>query len=246
MVGLDKRFNNLLVGLGGGYAYTTVNGNLGNDAKADTGYGTVYVAVNGEMGFLDLSANYAFNDVKTEGSPVFGYTGKYTANTVSFYVGGGRDFELGKSLLFTPEASLLSTYYDREGYTETSSSVDPYAHKVWDAYDQWSYLGSVGATLSTTRKMDSLNMKMEVQPEIRAHLLHEFNAEMDNPLYSAGTVNDISVTLQAREEDLLKVGAGIRFSKWESDTLEFGLDFDGVFGQDYTAYVFSGRLLHRF
>ena len=88
---------------------------------------------------------------------------------------------------------------------------------------------------------------MSFQPEIRAHWLHEFNADMDKDSYTMqGNVTPIGIALQAREEDLFKVGAGVRFSKWESDTLEFGLDIDGVFGQDYTAYVLSGKLMHRF
>ena len=150
-------------------------------------------------------------------------------------------------MLFTPEVSLLTTYYDRESYTETSSAVGPYPDKEWDAYSEWSYLCSLGATFSMVRHIESLNLEMEFRPEVRVHWLHEFNAEMDNPTYlQVGGVNSIGVSLQAREEDLIKVGTGIRFSKWDSDTLEFGLDIDGAFGQDYAAYIISGKLLHRF
>ena len=88
---------------------------------------------------------------------------------------------------------------------------------------------------------------MEFRPEVRAHWLHEFNADMDNPTYiMEGGTSIIGVTLQAREENLIKLGTGIRFSKWDSDTLEFGLDLDGAFGQDYAAYIISGKLMHRF
>jgi hypothetical protein len=70
---------------------------------------------------------------------------------------------------------------------------------------------------------------------------------MDKPTYMmVGGANIIDVTLQSREEDLIKVGTGVRFSKWESDTLEFGIDLDGAFGSDYAAYVISGKLMHRF
>lgn len=253
VIGLDKRFNNLLVGLGGGYAQTVVDGNSGSDGDANTGYGTAYAAITGEKTFVDFNVNYALNDVETEGDPLLGYTGDYDANTVSFYVGGGLGLDWG-SVLFTPEASLLTTHYDRESYTETSSATDDYPDKEWDAYSQWSYLGSLGATLSMVQKIENFNIEMEFQPEVRAHWLHEFNADMDDPTYKmtdpggviVGGPNTIAVALQAREEDLIKVGAGVRFSKWDSDTLEFGLDFDGAFGQDYAAYIISGKLMHRF
>ena len=248
VIGLDKRYNNLLLGLGGGYAHTSLNGNWGSDGEADTGYGTAYAAINGEKGFLDININYAFNDVETEGSPVMGYEGEYDASTVGFYIGGGMGFStFNDSMLFTPEVSLLSTYYDREGYTETATAVGPYPDKVWEDYDQWSYLSSLGATLSMIHQIESFNLEMEFQPEVRAHWLHEFNADMDADAYlMEGGATPIGVALQAREENLVKVGAGIRFSKWNSDTLEFGLDIDGIFGEDYEAYVFSGKLLHRF
>jgi len=82
----------------------------------------------------------------------------------------------------------------------------------------------------------------------------------------AGT--PIGVALQAREEDLVKLGVGVRFAGWNADskefwannnipkykskglwiprTLEFGLDFDVVLGEDYEAYIGSAKLLHRF
>jgi outer membrane autotransporter protein len=246
-VGLDKRFNNLLIGLGGGYAYTSLDGKgKGNDGTADTIYGTLYSAINGEKGYLDANVNYAINDVDTEGVNGMGYTGSYDASTFSMYIGGGLGFStLDDTLLFSPEASLLTTYYDRESYTESSRLGMP--SKKWDSYDQWSYLSSVGATLSMIKQIESFNLEMEFQPEIRAHWLHEFNHDMDDESYRMlSSVNDINVALQSREEDLLQLGTGVRFSKWHSDEFEFGLDVDGVFGEDYIGYMISGKLMHRF
>jgi outer membrane autotransporter protein len=95
--------------------------------------------------------------------------------------------------------------------------------------------------------IESFNTEMEFQPELRAHWLHEFNADMDNDTYvMTGGVNTIGASLQAREEDLISVGAGIRFSKWQNDTTEFGLDVDGAFGGDYHNLIVSGKIMHRF
>lgn len=246
MVGMDKRFDNLLAGLGVGYASTTLDGNAGNDAEAVTGHAVAYLAAQGETCYFDANLNYALNAVETEGIKSLGYTGEYNAQTVGFYLGGGLAFAaLKDSLLFTPEASLLSTYYNREDYTETSSLALP--AKDYDSYDQWSFLSSLGATLSMIHQIENFNTELEFQPELRAHWLHEFNAEMDNETYTmVGGVNNIGVSLQAREEDLMKIGGGLRFSKWQSDTTEFGIDLDGVFGSDYTAYILSGKIMHRF
>jgi hypothetical protein len=100
------------------------------------------------------------------------------------------------------------------------------------------------------KQIESFNLEMEFQPELRAHWLHEFNNEMDDDSYKmVGVPNggqDINVALQAREEDLIKVGGGVRFSTWDSNTTEFGLDLDGVIGEDYSAFIVSGKVMHRF
>ncbi|MCK5675436.1 MAG: autotransporter outer membrane beta-barrel domain-containing protein, partial [Verrucomicrobia bacterium] len=249
VLGVDKRLDHLLLGLGGGYAHTYMNGNGGGEDEVATFYGTAYAAMSGGKGFLEFNANYAFNDVETEGSAAAGdYLGDYNASTLGMYLGGGMDFPIFKdSLLLTPEASMLATYYVRDSYTETSSSVDDWPDMTWDDYDQMSYLGSLGATLSMIKQIEAFNLEMGFHPEVRAHYLHEFNADMDADSYlMEGYADPIGVVLQAREEDLLKLGTGVRFSKWNSDTLEFGLDLDVLFGQDYEAYIGSVKLLHRF
>ncbi len=250
MVGVDKRFSNILLGLGGGYAHTILNGAAGNDAKANTGHAVGYFSVSGEHAYFDANLNYALSSVDTDGISALGYEGEYDASTVGFYVGGGFGIStFNDALLFTPEVSLLTTYFNRESYTE-KSDLGGSPDKKYDSYDEWSYLSALGGTLSMIKHIESFKMEMEFQPEIRVHWLHEFNDEMDDDSYKMvgvpGGGQDIGVALQAREEDLLKVGTGVRFSKWDSDTTEFGLDLDGVFGQDYEAVIVSGKIMHRF
>ncbi|MEE9367991.1 MAG: autotransporter outer membrane beta-barrel domain-containing protein, partial [Pontiella sp.] len=249
ILGVDKRFQNILLGLGGGYARTILNGNAGNDGTANTGHVVGYFSTSGEKLFFDANLNYALSAVETEGLEAVGYKGEYDAQSVGFYVGSGYGMSaFNDNVLFTPEISLLSTYYDREAYTETSSIG--FSDKAYDAYDQWSYLSALGATLSMIKQIESFNLEMEFQPELRVHWLHEFNPNMDDESYTMigvpGGGQNISVSLQAREEDLVKVGGGVRFSQWDSNTTEFGLDLDGVFGGDYTAVIFSGKIMHRF
>lgn len=245
MVGVDKRFENMLIGLGGGYARTMVYGAGGYDGDADTCHATVYYSATKGNAYFDANVNYAFNDVETE-FDAFGYDGAFNAHTVGLYLGGGYGMSFAKDkYLFTPEASMLMTYYGRDSYTETSSLG--WADKEHDSYDEMSYLSSVGATLSMIGQIEYFNAELQVQPEIRAHWLHEFNDELDDETYMmSGGVNQIAVALQAREEDLLKLGAGVRFSKWGNETTEFGVDVDGAIGSDYDAVIVSGNVVHRF
>lgn len=247
ILGLDKQINNVLLGLAGGYARTVVDGDTGKDGTSDTGHAAVYFSAHGDHLFLDANASYAYNDVETE-YDTLGYKGDYAAHTAGLYLGGGFGIPIANRFLLTPEASILSAFYKRDAYTEKSAL---YPDMEWDSYDQWSHLGTVGATLSMIHKIDLRDAEMAVQPELRAHLLHEFNDEFDDETYmmvdgaSTGS-HTVGASLKAREEDLVKVGAGVRLSKWASDTTEIGFDVDGTFGDDYTAYIISGKIVHRF
>jgi outer membrane autotransporter protein len=248
MMGVDKRFEKMLVGLAAGYARTMLTGNGGNDGDADTISATGYFSHNTESFYVDGSLTYAFNDVETEGESAVGYNGDYNAQTVGFGIGTGYGISFANDKwLFTPEASYLGTYYSRGAYTAKSVNTPAFPDLNYNSYDQWSSLTSIGATLSMMGVIESFNTQMEFQPELRAHWLHEFNADMDNESYvMTGGINTVGVALQAREEDLLSVGAGIRFSEWQNDTTEFGLDLDGAFGGDYHNFIVSGKILHRF
>ncbi|MDZ8117919.1 autotransporter outer membrane beta-barrel domain-containing protein [Pontiella agarivorans] len=249
MVGVDKRFEKMLAGLAAGYARTMLDGRGGNDGDADTLYASAYWAHNSESLYIDASVTYGFNDVSTEGVDSIGYEADYNAHTLGIGVGIGYGISFMKDKwLLTPEASYLGSLYSRESYTEKSSLASPFPNKDYDSYDEWSHLTSIGATLSMIGVIESFDTELEFQPEFRAHWLHEFNADMDDDSYVmvGGTGDPIAVALQAREEDLVRLGTGIRFSEWENDTTEFSLDLDGAFGADYHNVMVSGKILHRF
>ncbi len=244
MLGLDKSFGNLLMGVGAGYTRTVVDGASGHDAVADTGHGVAYLSAHGERLFFDVSATYALNAVETK-EREFQYRGKYDAHTAGLYLGGGVGVSLFGVGVLTPEASILNTLYQRDAYVERS--YVGFADKDYDSYDQWSHLTQLGATLSSVQDIDIQSMEMGIQPELRAHWLHEFNDEMDDETYTMNNVSGLSAALVAREEDLVKVGASLRFVTWALDTTEASFDVDGIFGSDgYDAYVVSGRIIHRF
>jgi hypothetical protein len=243
VLGIDRQINNVLLGLAGGYARTDVDGDVNKDGTSDTGHVAAYFSAHGDRLFLDANANYAFNSVETE-YETLDYEGDYDAHTVGLYLGGGYVITIAERILLTPEASILSTFYSRDSYTEKSPLLP---NLNWDSYDEWSHLSTLGATLSMIQKVDFNDAEIAVQPEVRAHWLHEFNDEFDDEEYKmTGGLYTVAATLQAREEDLFKVGAGVRLSKWDTDTTAIGLDFDGIYGDDYDAYIISGKIMHRF
>lgn len=244
MLGIDKRVNNLLLGFGGGYIRTEVDGDEYNYAAVDTGHIAAYLAAHGDHAYLDVNLGYTLNGVDTEMEPL-GYSGNYNAHTVSFFLGGGYAMALTDWLMLTPDASIQATYYTHGSYKEESSLGLP--DKEYESYDQVVPLSAVGATLSTIRQVDVSTFEIAVQPELRAHWLHDFNADMDSESYMmSGGANIIDTPLLAAEEDLFQVGAGVRFSKWNSYSTEVGIDVDGTFGEDYNAFLVSAKIQHRF
>ena len=244
MLGIDKRFNNMMIGIAGGFSQSSVNGNEGNDARIDTlnliGYLSAYI----ENAYMDLNVNYAMNNVDTEFNGLR-YTGNYDANALGFYVGGGYGIALNDWLMLTPEASFLGTYYSRDSYDEKSAIGLP--TKQYDTYDQFSSVGTIGATLTMIRKIDLGSHEVFMQPEVRAHLVHDFNADMDPETYRfLGGATVVETPLIETEDNLFKIGAGIRLSEWNNSSTEVGLDVDGLFADGYNAYMISGKITHRF
>jgi outer membrane autotransporter protein len=244
VVGFDKTINNTMVGIGGGYAHTILEGYGDRDARANTGHAVAYFATHGKSAYLDASASYAISSVNTEFTTM-GYEGGYNANMAGFYVGAGYGVSLLDQVMLTPEASILNTLYWRDSYTEYSSLAGV-PEMAYDDYDQWSHLIRVGAAVNTVRQFNLFRWEMGLQPELRAYWLHELNAEMDDETYRLGG-STIGATPMAREEDLVNVGAGIRLNSWASDKLTLGIDADGTFGSDgYEAYILSGSVVQRF
>ena len=244
MIGVDKRFDNAMFGLAGGFAQTTLDGNENNNAKVDSINAIAYLASHGDNCYIDLNVNYAFSGVDAEFAS-YEYKGSYDAHTLGAYIGAGCNLALADWLMISPEASLMATYYARDAYSETSSLLLP--TKNYDSYDQVIPVATLGATLATLHKVDLSNYEVAMQPEFRVHWMHDFNADMDAETYMfEGGTYDIETPILATEEDLLKIGAGIRLSKWASESTEVSFDVDGLFADGYNAYVVSGKLIHRF
>ena len=61
VIGLDKSFGKLLVGLAGGYARTDLDAGTAYDANVDTYHGSVYSTFGGESLFVDFALTYGWS-----------------------------------------------------------------------------------------------------------------------------------------------------------------------------------------
>jgi hypothetical protein len=246
VVGVDRRFDQAVLGLAGGLSEMTVTGATGHNGEATSLQGTAYASYFTDLFYLNAHVSYAVSDVETTEVEDFGYSANYDANNLSFFVGAGFGLKsFNNSVLFTPEVSLLSTRYARDGYT--SSSSNGFVDREFDSYDQWSHQSEVGAAVSMVRVLDSARLQMAFQPELRAHWVHQFEPEMDAESYRfTDSVDTLNAQLQAREEDLIRLGAGVRFWNWSSQTTEFGLNLDHLTGGSYAEWMVSGHFIHRF
>jgi outer membrane autotransporter protein len=233
VIGIDKSFGSLLVGLAGGYASGDIDAGSTYEAEVDTYHGTLYSTIGGKSSYVDLAFTYGINKIEADNILT---DEKFDSHTASGYIGAGKSFNVKEKIKFTPEASILLSYYTQEEY-------DRFIGVTVEEYDEWSYLGSLGASIASTHQIDWLSLAMAVVPELRLHWLHEFNPDLEDFSY-VGT--DQTFGVRSREEDLLKVGVGFDMWSWKRQNIKFELDYDGIFGSDYEQHVVSGKVTVNF
>ena len=250
VLGVDRRFDHAVVGVAGGMSKTIVTGGDGHSGEADSLQSTVYASYFTDRVYLNAHISFASSDVETDGVSMFGYRSEYDANSLSFFVGAGIGYKgFNDGVMITPEVSLLSSKYSRDGYTSSSSMSQTlgFEDMVFDSYDQWSYQSELGVAFSSIKLIENTRLQMAFQPEFRVHWVHEFEPNPDGERYEfVGSTQALHAQLQSREENLIRLGGGVRCWNWNSQTTEFGLNLDHLKGDAYTEWMFSGHLIHRF
>ncbi|MBT8042464.1 MAG: autotransporter outer membrane beta-barrel domain-containing protein, partial [Pontiella sp.] len=233
VIGVDKNFGNLLIGLAGGAGVADIDAGDIYQADVTTYHGSLYSTLGGEDVFIDLALTYGSSETDSKNTIA---DDSFDSFIVSGYVGGGKSFNAGESLKVTPEASLLTSYYEQDGYNRAGL-----IQKTINAYDEWSYLASVGVSLSTRHQIDWMSNGLALIPEIRAHWLHEFNADLKDFSYTTGAGRQ-SFGVRPREEDLFRLGLGFDIWNWKYQSIKLELDYDGLFSSDYTEHAVSGKI----
>ena len=250
VLGLDRRFDHAVIGLAGGISKTRVTGADGHSGEANSLQSTVYASYFTDRLYLNAHVSFASSDVETDGVSSFGYHSEYDANSLSFFVGAGMAYKgFNDGVMITPEVSLLSSKYSRDGYTSSSSMSQTlgFEDMVFDSYDQWSYQSELGVAFSSMKLIESARLQMAFQPEFRVHWVHEFEPDPEAEGYQfTGSTQTLYAQLQSREENLIRMGGGVRCWNWNSQTTEFGLNLDHLKGDAYTEWMFSGHFVHRF
>ena len=250
VLGVDRRFDHSVVGLAGGMSQTRVTGADGHSGEADSLHSTVYASYFTDRVYLNAHISFASSDVETDGVSSFGYRSEYDANSLSFFVGAGVGYKgFNDAVMITPEVSLLSSKYSRDGYTSSSSMSQSlgFEDMVFDSYDQRSYQSELGVAISSMKLIENPRLQMAFQPEFRVHWVHEFEPNPDAEGYQfTGSTQTLHTQLQSREENLIRFGGGVRCWNWNSQTTEFGLNLDHLKGDAYTEWMFSGHFIHRF
>lgn len=239
VIGLDKSWNNLLIGIAGGYAASDLDAGATYSADLRSWHGSIYSTIGNENVYVDLAGTYAGTDVD-ESSPMI-QNGSYKSSSASGYIGAGMKFEVSKAIAITPEASMLATYYEQDAYDRKIISET----QVIGAYDEWSYLGAIGLNIASAKKINWDNAGLVFTPEVRGHWLHEFNDEPADITYTMqGSEGHLGV--RARDADMFKLGLGFDIWNWKYQNTMFEIDYDGLFGESFTSHTISGKISHRF
>ncbi len=237
VVGLDQAFGEWLFGIAGGYAGSMLDGDNGDESDASTGYGILYANYGTTDWFGDLVLSYGLTDMDNTSGTAFDVTSSTKASHSMFYIGGGYQFEDKPSgALFRPLAGLQVSLYDQDAYTEKSSNA---IVKDVEAYDRWSYLSTIGASLIFPKEGEKVDMELQ----LRAYWLHEFNDDEEKVGYIMGTQPGQFV-LRSPDSDVGQLGVG--FVTKGKTAWQLRADVDVQLSETFTSTTLSGALLYEF
>ncbi len=237
VMGIDRSFGNILIGLAGGAGVANIEAEDAYQADVTTYHGSIYSTIGGDDVFIDLALTYGMADTESKNSLA---SDTFDSYIVSGYIGGGKSFNVKGFLKITPEASLLSSYYSQDDYNRAG-----FLQKTIEAYDEWSHVAAAGVTVASQHQIDWLKNGLALIPEFRAHWLHEFNPDLKDFSYTTAAGRQ-SFAVRSREEDLLRLGLGFDVWSWKYQNAKFEIDYDGLFSSEYAEHAVSGKFTLQF
>ena len=246
VLGLDRKNKNSLFGVYTGFSDTDLSGLGNNDSQIDSFHLGTYWSLISDSIYFDTSLNYSSNNADNNGPAETEYNSSFDSNNVSLSVSSGLNMNFYDKLFITPEISFLSSSYNRDGYTD-SSSIQGLVDKNYSDYKQRSSKLEIGSKFLWIELIENLQSKIIFQPEIRISWLHEFNPTFDTEKYTLeGDTNILEAYLLSQDENLLKTGIGLNFWDLTSYNSNFSFDFDYLKGSSVNEYTLSGSFIYRF
>ncbi|MDF7801475.1 autotransporter domain-containing protein [Pontiellaceae bacterium B1224] len=243
VLGFDKAFGDILVGLAGGYASSDISQDNGDSSKAGTGYGVLYSSWGTSDWFADGSVAFGLGSVENDSGTVFDTSSETDASQFAYNLSGGKEMVFMEDRMFlTPSAGILGGLYSQDAYTEKSSNA---VAKQVDSYSRWSFQSELGVQAAYHKELK----KNVLMPEVHANWLHQFNTDADQLGYSlVGGTGGFNLDMQAPVSDLFEVGVGLTlWSESKKGTVsEWVLGLDSRFGDGYSATAFNARLVLEF
>jgi outer membrane autotransporter protein len=238
VVGFDLPLEGALLGVAGGYGYSSLNFDNGDESTAQTGYGVVYLSSGTEDWFYNVNMGFGKSKIEQASGSAFENSADFDASNFALQIGGGKEVVINRSWSVTPKASALWAYYYQQAYTETSQ----YVERNVNAYERNSLLSTLGTAVNWQKQFKSMALK----PEARLYWLHQFNDDIDQIDYELvnGMGGSYYFLMAPPESDVLEAGLGLTCIV--NDDLQFVIDVDARFGEDYSAYALSGRAVIEF
>ena len=239
IIGIDKRYGRLLIGLSAGITSSQINGGTTYGSSIDSTQMGIYASIGSEKSYFDFAYTQSDMDHEVNNRVLSNVNETYSATLNSFYVGVGQSIHLNKRFKITPEASLLISTYDQDAYQR--SGVYAGDTKQIASYSTDSQMLSLGATLSTKNQINWSNRGLTMIPEFRFHWLRELNPDLEDMRYTSSLGSD-TLSIRSREENLFKMGVGLDFWSWHFDKTKFQLNYDLTTGESYQEHLVSGKI----
>lgn len=236
-LGVDKSLDNMILGLSGGIASSTIDQDDGDTSDASTAYGALYTSFRFKEIDWDLIGSYGSSSVENESGTIFGSDAEIDAATMVFYIGASEEADYG-SFTLAPVVAFQAANYSQDGYNEVSTNA---VGRTVDSYDRWSYKSIVGIRGASVKALKNFDLITRM----RASWQHEFNTDTDSLQYTLIDGNDPHYfTIQSPVADAFDLGVSI--GALFSENLEVSLGLDGRYSSDFTAISYNGRIQYSF
>ncbi len=233
VVGCEKSFGKLLVGLAGGMAVSGMEFENKDSLDAVGYHGSLYASHGVEDLFVESVLSFSAAGLQSASGSRFDVSSGYDSTDISCYLGLGYILD-ERALYLMPEAAILVSQYSQDGYTDISDSSVP---AVVDSYSRLGMQSRLGFSSALRREVAD----KEILVRARLNWLHEFNATDERVGFKLlGGTEEHSFAVLLPEADHLDMGLSLDLRVNRALTLQ--TTFDYLFGSQYTAYHFSAGL----